>query len=87
MIEVRVGYDQCRYGGSAQWCTFYISDDFQSFMDYDGTKYYTNCLAPVIYDKRVQKMREEFIEKFPAINDTYSLQQQVNGILFIDTLN
>ena len=83
MIEVRIGYDSVAKGGSAQWCTFYIEDDFNSFLDFDGDKYYKNQLAPVIYSDRVQEMRNEFISKFENINCIDDLLNNIRGLLYI----
>ena len=85
MIEVRIGYDNISHGGSAQWCTFYIEDDFKSFLDYDGEKYYKNKLAPVKYKSTVQKLRESFVEQFPKVNGVGDLDK-VNGVLYVAEL-
>ena len=82
MIEIRLGYDNCQYGGSAQWCTFYITDDFQKFYDHDGNKYYENTLAPVIYEPRVQELREEFLKEFKNLNTLDSLRN-VRGVIYL----
>lgn len=83
MIEVRVGYDNIVNNGSAQWCTFYIEDDFNSFLDYDGEKYYKNQLAEVIYNKRVQKMREHFVNHFKEVNSIDDIHNVLIGVLYI----
>lgn len=92
MIEVRVGYDtiydsrgEVNPYGSAQWCTFYISDDFKDFYDTDGEEYFQNVLAPVRYDKKVQEFRELFVDSFDEINSVDDLQL-LDGVLFVDEL-
>lgn len=85
MIMIKIGYDNTVYGGSAQWCTFYIEDDFSSFMDYDGEKYYRNQLAPVCYCDEVQLMRDVFLKQFNDLNCVEDLDN-VKGLLYVRRL-
>lgn len=92
MIEIKLGYDTIydEFGevnpyGSAQWCTFYIEDDFSSFLDSDGEKYYRNELAPVGYSSKVQEMRESFLVKFNDLNCIDDLDN-VDGVLSAEEL-
>lgn len=82
MIEIRLGYDNCQQGGTAQWNTLYIEDDFKTFYDYDGEKYYKNKLAPVLYSKPVQKIREKFTKIFKNINSIDDLLNNI-GVLYL----
>ena len=84
MIELKIGYDKCMQGGASQWCTLYIEDDFKTFYDYDGEQYYKNKLAPVNYDKIVQPMREEFVTKFPYLEDIDDCMNNLRGLIYIE---
>ena len=85
MIELRIGYDNISKGGSAQWSTFYITDDFKKFYDTDGEQYYENCLAPVNYTDGVQKLREDFVEKFNKLHNIEDLKN-IRGVLYLTIL-
>ena len=85
MIEIRLGYDNIEKGGSAQWSTLYITDDFKKFYDTDGDQYYENRLAPVNYADHVQKLRESFLENFSQLENMEDLKN-IPGVLYLEVL-
>lgn len=84
MITIKIGYDECMQGGASQWCTFYIEEDFQNFFDYDGEQTYKNQLAPVGYDKRVQPLRERFMEQFHEIHSIDDCINKIRGLIYLE---
>lgn len=87
MITIKLGYDNCMQGGTSQWSTIYITDNFKDFYDYDGERFYKNELSPVIYNKKVQEMREEFLIKFKHLEDIDDLMNNLRGLIYISDDN